>query len=298
MDALRILVVDEEDIQAEPLRALMASTGFLADKETDPRKVRTRVRQTKYDIIFLDIVMPGYDGIDVLVDVKTFSPSSQVIMMSGESSRQKTADAMRLGASDYIDKDPLESSHAYIDKVREVVRRPAVHERAALREALIQYLWHRMQYGESQLRGRDLEGLMKLIFESVDGFEDVETNIITGTGEEIDIEFENHRRDPFWRDQGALIRAECKNWSGRKVGPEQYNHFHAKLKRTRGMIRLGFLISYSGFSDDVRKVVLTVAGEGPLTALIDRADLEALIKAKDREKLLKAFVRRAIRLHS
>lgn len=297
MEQLRVLIVDDEDSQAEPLRVLMENNGFIADKETVARKVRTRVRHSDYDVILLDVVMPDYNGIDVLVDVQTFSPDSKVIMISGIVSKRDVFQCWRLGALDFVEKDPSLPSQVYIDKVQDVVKRPPILEPSVLREELIQYLWNRVQYGESQTRGRDLEGLLKLIFESVDGFEDVETNIRTGTGEEIDIEFENNRRDAFWREQGALIQAECKNWSGRKVGPEQYNHFHAKLARTTGRIRLGFLISYGGFSDAVREVARTLAGQGILIALIDRADLKKLVASKEREKLLKAFIRRAIRLH-
>ncbi len=297
LEYLQILVMDDEDHQAEPLKTLLEDHGFHADKETNPHRVRTLVQQKNYDAIFVDINMPHFniDGIDVLVDIKVFAPNSNIILITGKSGRgipSRVAEGMRLGASDFIEREPSVSMQTYIDKVYKVTRQPPRHDQTALREEWAQYLWDRMQrHQENLLKGQDLEGLIKLIFESVEDFENVETNISIDPNEEIDIEFENHRHDPFWKDHGGLIRVKCRSWSGRLVGTEEYYGFRAELKR----IQLGFLVSYSGFSDNLQQAHLTTASGEKLIVLIDRPDLESLIKAKDRETLLRSLVRKAIR---
>lgn len=290
MEQLQVLIVDEEDSKAEPLRVLMENNGFLADKETDPRRVRTRVRQSNYDIILLDIVMPDYNGIDVLVDVKTFSPSSKIIMMTGFATRTQIAEAMRLGASAFIERDPSVSSQVYIDKVKEVIVSPLVQEQSALREALIQYLWNRLKRGEGQQKGRDLEALTKLVFESVDGFERVTINVVTGIPEEIDIVVENERDDWFWRGQGDLIFIECKDWSKKRAGKNEYGVFYRKLEKSRRRSRLGFFISTSGFAKSFNQEALTTASEEIMIVPIGPADLKRLVRARDREPILKERV--------
>jgi CheY-like chemotaxis protein len=288
---LRILVMDDEENKAEPLRMLLENYGFRVEKETNPHNVWRLVQQKNYDIIFLDIIMPhyDYDGVEVLVDIKTFSPDSKVIAITGLAQRERIAEVMRLGASDFIERSPHIPSELYQDKVRAVMEQPSLFNEVALREVLIQRLWNRVQYGQNDVRGQNLAGIIKLIFESIDGFGNLDIEI--AADEEIDIQFENDHVSSFWKDRGGLIQIECKNWSTGKVGLEEYYNFQAKLTQ----MRLGFFISYNGFSDELRQTISDKGNKDPLIVLIDRSDLEALIKAEDRENLLKGFVRKAIR---
>jgi hypothetical protein len=89
---------------------------------------------------------------------------------------------------------------------------------------------------------------MKLIFESVNGFKNVHTVLNTEVGEIIDVVFENKRRDPVWSNFGGFIQVRCQNWSGTEVNLEGFKSFQAKLRGARGIVKLGFLISYNGFS--------------------------------------------------
>ncbi len=288
---LRILVMDDEENQAEPLRMLLENYGFYTEKETNPLNVWQRVRQETYDIIFLDIMMPrfNYDGIGVLVDIKTFSPKSRVIAMTGHAGGQQIAEVMRLGASDFIEKSPHVPSELYLHKVRTVTEQPSLLNEVALREVLIQRLWKRVQHGQNELKGQNLAGLIKLIFESIDGFD--RPDIQFGDGEEISIQFENQRSDAFWKDHGGLLQIECLNWSGNGIGLDEYRNFQAKLTH----VQLGFLIGYNGFSDELLQTFSDEGNKTSLIVLIDRTELEALIKAEDRENLLRSFVRQAIR---
>lgn len=291
---LRILVMDDEENKAEPLRMLLENYGFQVEKETNPHNVWRLVQQKNYDIIFLDIIMPfyDYDGIEVLVDIKTFSPDTKVIAITGYAQGEQIAEIMRLGASGFIQRSPDTPSERYYDKIIEVLELPSLFNSVALDEVLLQHLWNRVQHGKEQLQKQSLAGLMKLIFDSIDGFDNMDIRV--GTNEEIDIQFENQRHDPFWNERGSLLQIACLNWSGNEIGLTEYQNFQAKLTR----VRLGFLITYNGFSDELRQAFSDEGNKDPLIVLIDRSDLKALISAEDRENLLRGFVRKAIRGYS
>lgn len=287
---LRILIVDDEDQKAEPLRSFLENSGFQANKEINPHNVRMQMQQENYDIILLDIVMPfydNYDGIEVLVDIKTFFPNAKVIMITGLANRSQSARVMQLGASDFVERSPHLPPEVYVEKVEKVMKQPPLLNQAALRDELINHLWQRVQHGDDRLRGQSLEGLIKLIFESVDGFNGI--GISTSAGEGIDFYFENRCSEPFWINQGELIQIRCHSWPNKQAELQDYHNFQRQLLLTRG--RLGFLISYSGFSDQLKQSISTTATTvSPHIVLIDLSDLERLVQSKNRERLLEEFV--------
>jgi hypothetical protein len=93
-------------------------------------------------------------------------------------------------------------------------------------------------------RGRSLEELCSRLFSSVPGFS-VTGRVRTET-EEIDISVVNDSTEPRLRREGALVLAECKNWSG-KCGKDEFVLFHQKLENRSGRCTLGFLISWERF---------------------------------------------------
>ncbi|MCB0208828.1 MAG: response regulator [Anaerolineae bacterium] len=291
---LQILVMDDEEVKADPLRMLLENYGFQAEKETNPHNVWRLVQQKHYDIIFLDIIMPNYDydGIEVLVDIKTFSPNTKVIAITGYAQGEQIAEIMRLGASGFIQRSPYTPPERYRDKITEVLKLPSLFNSVALDNVLLHHLWNRVQYGKEQLQKQSLAGLIKLIFNSIDGFDDFHVRV--GTDEEIDIQFENQRNEGFWKERGSLLQIACLDWSEKDIGLAEYRNFRAKLTR----VKLGFLITYNGFSNELWQALSDEGTKDPLVVLVDHSDLKALISAEDREKLLRDFVKKAIRGYS
>jgi hypothetical protein len=79
--------------------------------------------------------------------------------------------------------------------------------------------------------------------------------------EEIDISVVNDSAEPRLRGEGALILAECKNWT-RKCGKNEFVVFHAKLENRSQRCTLGFLISWNGFKETVTKEMLRGSRDG------------------------------------
>ena len=102
--AYSVLVVDDEDLTLRTISRGLRQEGFevlTASSGEDALKV---FREEKPDLILLDIVLPGVDGVEVLRQLKQISPSAIVVMMSAYHMVDRAVEAMKLGAYDYLTK--------------------------------------------------------------------------------------------------------------------------------------------------------------------------------------------------
>lgn len=100
--SVSILVVDDEEGIRNSLTAYLKLEGYDVDTAADGRIAVERLRQKKFNIILLDINMPGMDGLDTLQAIKSIDFSIQVIMMTAYSTFDKTMKSLEYGATDYI----------------------------------------------------------------------------------------------------------------------------------------------------------------------------------------------------
>jgi class 3 adenylate cyclase len=101
-----VLVVDDEPNNRDMLARRLASRGFEVATAEDGASALDAIWNGNFDIVILDIMMPGISGIEVLEAVrKEHSPSElPIIMATALDASQMTADALRLGANDYVTK--------------------------------------------------------------------------------------------------------------------------------------------------------------------------------------------------
>lgn len=64
----------------------------------------SRVEETDYDVIITDLHMPGLSGVDLIEQISATSPDSTIIVVTGHASIESAVEAMRLGASDFLEK--------------------------------------------------------------------------------------------------------------------------------------------------------------------------------------------------
>ena len=104
MDTLRVLFVDDEDdfretivkrLNARKIQAMGAESGF---------KALEILKDHDFDVMVLDVKMPGMDGIETLRHVKKMKPEIEVIMLTGHASVEFGLKGMQLGAFDYVTK--------------------------------------------------------------------------------------------------------------------------------------------------------------------------------------------------
>lgn len=132
-------------------------------------------------------------------------------------------------------------------------------------------------------KGRTLEELCSRLFASVPGF--VVTGRIRTETEEIDISVVNDSPEPRLRREGAVILAECKNWTG-KCGKNEFVVFHAKLENRSQRCTLGFLISWNGFKETVTKEMLRGSREQILVVPMTGEDIRAAVRSGNFVKTL------------
>jgi two-component system nitrogen regulation response regulator NtrX len=112
----KLLVVDDEDNLRASLRGILQDEGYQADAVASGETCLEKLKKNKYDAIFLDIWLPGKDGIEILKEIRSRRPSQYVIMISGHGTIETAVQATKLGAFDFIEK-PLS-----LEKVMLVLR--------------------------------------------------------------------------------------------------------------------------------------------------------------------------------
>ncbi len=104
---LKILICDDHPVVRRGLKQIIADTAdmAIADEATNGWEVLNKVRASDYDVVLLDIAMPGMDGFDVLTQLKHEKPRLPVLMLSTYPEEQFAVRALRAGASGYLTKE-------------------------------------------------------------------------------------------------------------------------------------------------------------------------------------------------
>jgi len=110
MNQIRLLMVDDEALFLSPLVKRLTKRGFEPETANDGSSCLNMMRQKQYDILVLDVKMPGMSGLDVLSHVKTHYPETEIILLTGHASVQDGIEGIKSGAFDYLSK-PVELEH-------------------------------------------------------------------------------------------------------------------------------------------------------------------------------------------
>jgi DNA-binding NtrC family response regulator len=126
MDTHRILVVDDEPSVRESLRMVLKERYEVITAKSGDEALE-KIDTEPVDVVLLDIIMPGMDGLEVLERIKQRASTPQVIMLTATKTVKTAVNAMKLGAFDYITK-PFD-----VDELQLIVDR-AVQSAALARE--------------------------------------------------------------------------------------------------------------------------------------------------------------------
>lgn len=101
---LKVLILDDETDFAEELREFLQLRDFEVYTSNTPQEGFESLRRRPYDLMILDIRLPGMSGLDILKQVRKLYPSMEVIIISGHGDMDTVIEAMREGAIDYLRK--------------------------------------------------------------------------------------------------------------------------------------------------------------------------------------------------
>ncbi|MGA8263785.1 MAG: sigma-54 dependent transcriptional regulator [Ignavibacteriaceae bacterium] len=175
-----ILIVDDEKIVRESLFHWFEEEGYNVDTAEEGESALKKYEKGKYDLLLLDMKMPGMSGIDLLTKIKSIDKEALVILITAFASVPTAITALKQGAYDYVTKpvDPDELAHL-VKKALE--QKSLKQENKILKENIEEIIKPDNLIGES-LR-------MKKIYELVNTVAPADTTVMirgeSGTGKEL-----------------------------------------------------------------------------------------------------------------
>ncbi len=191
---LGILVIDDDDLTIEFVRTALEGRNIVVSGATDAPSGLAAVRRLRPDLILLDLILPGANGIDLVEKIREEDPETQIFMMTGHYSTESAVRAIQAGADDYLDKPvSVETLRARVD--RRLTDRAARHQAAVLERALLDTCTFEGMVGQAM----PMLDLLSKVRRIAPHFSTALVTGETGTGKE-------------------LISRALHSWSGRK-GP-------------------------------------------------------------------------------
>ncbi len=102
MTAIKVLLTDDEREFTNILSKILRRRGFEVEAANDGDSALATLSQQWFDVVLLDVKMPGRDGIQVLGEIKSMVPSPEVILLTGHVSTTEETDGLETGAFAYL----------------------------------------------------------------------------------------------------------------------------------------------------------------------------------------------------
>ncbi len=194
-DKPAILLIDDEEGSRQALILLLKSS-FNVTGAASGHEARQMLASEKFDIVITDLRLPDCSGIDLLKQIKSYNPATEVVLITGHASAETAVSAMKEGAFDYITK-PLN-----LDELR-IILAKALEKRRLLTENIYLKKQLREKYGFENIIGNSPS--MQNVFRLMQRIIKTDSTVLlmgeSGTGKEIvskSIHFNSRRQDkPF-----------------------------------------------------------------------------------------------------
>jgi DNA-binding NtrC family response regulator len=177
---INILIVDDEFSVRDSLFKWFREDGYSVDTAENAVVALKKIQDSKWDLILLDIKMPGMDGMELQKRIKEIDPGIIVIMITAFAAVDTAVQALKVGAYDYVTKpvDPDYLSHIVNNALRE---KQLSIENLQLRESISEFSKFDEIVGESQG--------MKNVFDLIGTVAKTDTTVLirgeSGTGKEL-----------------------------------------------------------------------------------------------------------------
>jgi DNA-binding NtrC family response regulator len=255
----KALVVDDEKNILNTIGICLESVGIEATLCLKPQEVLQLLQQNKFDIAFVDLKMSPMDGIEVLSEIKQYSPDTTVILMTAHGSIDSAVIAIKKGAFDYLQKPfDFEELKLFTRKVLE--HHMLVHEVTELREELAS-----MQgSGEIVTRNRAMIEQLDLAARVAESTISILIEGESGTGKELVAHYVHHKSD---RAEKPFIKVNCAAIPEQLLESELFGHvrgaFTGALKDREGRFEMAdggtiFLDEIGELSSSIQSKLLRV----------------------------------------
>lgn len=176
----KIHIIDDEPIIHEVLGDLLTSEGYTVVNSANGEEALEKHSSQTFDLILLDLLMPGMDGIEVLKLLKKRDPRSVIIIITAYASVESAISAMKIGAFDYVQK-PFKHDELLLTVARAIEHKNLQEENLRLKDELKRKFSFENIIGKSKV--------MQNVFETIKASAPTRSTILiqgeSGTGKEL-----------------------------------------------------------------------------------------------------------------
>ena len=115
-----ILVVDDDNRIRELIKEYLNESGFIISTGNSAEEAKTRLEYFKFDLIVLDVMMPGQNGFELTKEIKKYS-SVPIILLTAKSEVESRIEGLELGADDYLGK-PFEPKELLL-RIKNIIKK-------------------------------------------------------------------------------------------------------------------------------------------------------------------------------
>jgi DNA-binding NtrC family response regulator len=175
-----IHVIDDEPVIHDVLAQLLTSEGYEVEISASGEEALEKFPSQSFDVILLDLLMPGMDGIEVLGRIKRIDPLASVIIITAYGSVESAISAMKIGALDYVQK-PFKHDDLLLAVEKAVERKRLQDENLRLKGEL------RQRFGFANIIGKSpaMTGLFELVKAAAPTRSTILLQGESGTGKEL-----------------------------------------------------------------------------------------------------------------
>ena len=175
-----IHVIDDEPIILEVLSQLLTSEGYEVESSSSGEEALQKYESRTFDLVLLDLMMPGMSGLDVLRALQRIQPEALVIIITAYASVESAIEAMKIGAFDYVQK-PFKHEELLLTIARALAHKSLRDENLRLRSELDR------KFSFSNIIGRSRA--MEKVFDLIRAAAPTRSTILiegeSGTGKEL-----------------------------------------------------------------------------------------------------------------
>ena len=255
----KALIIDDEKNILNTIGICLESIGIEVTLCSKPQEVLQLLQQNRFDVAFVDLKMSPMDGIEVLSEIKQYSPDTTVVIMTAHGSIDSAVVAIKKGAYDYLQKPfDFEELKLFTRKVFE--HHQLVHEMAELREELASI----QGSGDIVTRNRAMIELLDLAARVAESSISILIEGESGTGKELVAHYVHQKSD---RVEKPFVKVNCAAIPEQLLESELFGHvrgaFTGALKDRQGRFEMAdggtiFLDEIGELSSSIQSKLLRV----------------------------------------
>jgi DNA-binding NtrC family response regulator len=252
---MRIAVVDDEEIVRKRLKQALEKEGHGVETFASGEDFLRGWEGSRINLVFLDVVLPGIGGMEILRRIKTQSPETEVILITGHASINAAIEAIKLGAFHYISK-PLK-----LEEIRHMTQKALEHQRLLEENRRLKARLEPLN-GWGEMIG--ISPKMKDVFHLIRKVAPLDCNILiqgeSGTGKEL-VARSIHRESP--RQNKPFVAFNCGGFTEELIASELFGYERGAFTGATAT-KIGILETAHGgtvFMDEIGDMPLSMQGK-------------------------------------